>query len=108
MISEVQAGAGPTYYQDHFRWRNDDGDALSATWKAPQDVAITNVPHYQNIRLRFCISNVGQGFGNYWHDFVYSTSTNGPGVLWGLQTAEKHLSSVTVHGLPIIHWLIIC
>jgi len=78
MISEVQAGAGPTYYQDHFRWRNDDGDALSATWKAPQDVAITNVPHYQNIRLRFCISNVGQGFGNYWPDFVYSTSTNGP------------------------------
>lgn len=60
--TELVGGSGPVFYQDAFRWRNDDGDAVSATWKAPQNVAITNVPHYQNIRLRFAISNVGQGF----------------------------------------------
>lgn len=74
----ADANGMPCYVQEHFRWRNDDGDAATATWKAEADTPATNVPHNQNIRLRFCISNQGDDYGNYWPNFEYATSTNGP------------------------------
>lgn len=71
------ASGGPYYVQEHFRWRNDNGDATTATWKANTDVAATNVAHFQNIRLRFSIANMSE-FGNFWPNFEYAASTNGP------------------------------
>lgn len=42
----------------HFRWRNDDGDAESATWNEFQDTS-TMITESTNIRLRYQISNLG-------------------------------------------------
>jgi len=42
--------------QDHYRWRNDDGTEVNATWKAAEDAGIT-IDSDDNIRIRFDISN---------------------------------------------------
>jgi len=38
---------------EHYRWRNDDGSELAATWKANVNTPITATPE-ENVRLRFC------------------------------------------------------
>jgi len=49
----------PNFQQTHYRWRNDDGNEASATWKAAEDTPITvNAGDYSNIRLRLSIQNV--------------------------------------------------
>lgn len=70
--------ASPTFVQEHYRWRNDDGSESSATWKATADTAITGVTRGGNIRLRFCISNTGYGSGAIVPQIQYSTSRLGP------------------------------
>ncbi|MDD5708046.1 MAG: Ig-like domain-containing protein, partial [Kiritimatiellae bacterium] len=74
------AWASPTFVQDHFRWRNDDGSETAATWKAAADTAITGVARGQNIRLRFCVSNTSasNGSGALSARLEYATATNGP------------------------------
>ncbi len=42
--------------QDHYRWRNDDGDEASATWIAYEDTGVM-VNSDENIRIRFDISS---------------------------------------------------
>ena len=48
----AQAG-GPVYFQDAYRWRNDDGNETSATWKAAENVPITGVKRDENMRVPF-------------------------------------------------------
>lgn len=73
-------GGASQFAQDHFRWRNDNGTAATATWKAATDAALTNAPYGQNIRLRFSISNRKEDQTHlfFMGDFEYATSTNGP------------------------------
>ncbi len=58
----VAYGANPLTDQIHFRWRNDDGDEATATWKAIEDS--NNIGDMQkNIttRLRIKSQNIGIG-----------------------------------------------
>ncbi|MBA4387166.1 MAG: hypothetical protein C0404_04235, partial [Verrucomicrobia bacterium] len=67
-------------YQEHYRWRNDDGSESTATWKANADTAITGVTRGTNIRLRF--AEVNKYTGSYAFQVAarleYATSTSGP------------------------------
>ena len=45
--------------QEGFRWRNDNGSESAATWKAAQDVDVTDIGKNENIRLRFLINATG-------------------------------------------------
>ncbi|MBA4388218.1 MAG: hypothetical protein C0404_09570, partial [Verrucomicrobia bacterium] len=72
------AGGAPTWVQDHYRWRNDDGSESAATWKAAADTAITGITRGQNIRLRFSASNTGAASGTLAGTLEYSASTSGP------------------------------
>lgn len=49
----------PRYDQIHFRWRNDDGSEVAATWAQTEDSAYAGLPRSTNKRLRFEISNEG-------------------------------------------------
>jgi len=44
--------------QEHYRWRNDDGDEASATWIAYEDIGVM-INSDDNIRIRFDLSNRG-------------------------------------------------
>ncbi|MBA4388176.1 MAG: hypothetical protein C0404_09360, partial [Verrucomicrobia bacterium] len=75
----VAYGGGiPTWVEEHYRWRNDDGSESTAGWKAAADTATTNQARYQNIRLRFVISNTGAASGTVTPQVEFSASTNGP------------------------------
>lgn len=71
-------GGVPTWVQEHYRWRNDDGSESTAGWKAATDTTITNQARYQNIRLRFVIANTGAASGTVTPQLEFSASTNGP------------------------------
>ncbi|MBI5306020.1 hypothetical protein HZB04_00280 [Candidatus Wolfebacteria bacterium] len=49
----------PRYDQIHYRWRNDNGNEASATWRANEDTQILNVSKATTTRLRFEVSNEG-------------------------------------------------
>ncbi|MBA4388522.1 MAG: hypothetical protein C0404_11110 [Verrucomicrobia bacterium] len=79
MGTEVCAGGTPTLVQEHYRWRNDDGNESAATWKATQDTAVTAVARAQNIRLRFDIANTSTSYsGSTAPVLEFATATGGP------------------------------
>jgi len=47
------------YEQVHYRWRNDDGTEVSATFAANEDSQYLNIPQNTTKRLRFEVSNSG-------------------------------------------------
>jgi len=61
----------------HYRWRNDDGSETTATWKAAEDTAITDVEKNENIRLRFSVAADGASYENRTYSLQYSTSRDG-------------------------------
>ncbi|MBA4388669.1 MAG: hypothetical protein C0404_11860, partial [Verrucomicrobia bacterium] len=72
------SGGVPTFVQEHFRWRSDDGAESTATWKSATDTVITNVARTQNIRLRFAVANTSTAYtGSLAPRLEYSTSTTG-------------------------------
>lgn len=77
VLADVCFG-GATWVQEHYRWRNDDGSESTAGWKAATDTATTGQARYQNIRLRFVISNTGMGSGTVTPGIEFGASTNGP------------------------------
>ncbi|MBA4387668.1 MAG: hypothetical protein C0404_06780 [Verrucomicrobia bacterium] len=79
MLPELAAAGGaPTWVQEHFRWRNDDGSESAATWKADPDVAITGATRGQNIRLRFTVANTSTSYsGSLIARLEYSTNPSG-------------------------------
>ena len=56
VISISSLFASAIIVQDHYRWRNDDGDEVNATWIADEDTGIT-INSDANIRIRFDLSN---------------------------------------------------
>lgn len=77
-------GNSSVFVVDHFRWRNDDGTAGTATWKAAADSSITNVPHYEKVRLRFSISDRDEtGSIFIQQNLMFAASTNGPWIRVG-------------------------
>lgn len=46
------------YYQEGFRWRNDDGDETGASWKETQDIN-TTIATGTNLRLRVLVDLTG-------------------------------------------------
>jgi hypothetical protein len=48
----------PSTNQSAFRWRNDDGSESSATWKAAENTAITNVSTSEIIRIRIEVEEI--------------------------------------------------
>ncbi len=62
--ADVSWGGPPaTINQDHFRWRNDNGDETGATWKANVDTAISGVNDGEKMRIRVSYySAIGTGF----------------------------------------------
>ena len=50
------ATPSPSFSQNVYRWRNDNGSETTATWKASENLA-TTLDFLQNIRLRFNILN---------------------------------------------------
>lgn len=57
--ADIRAHATATYDQRAWRFRNDDGDEVTATWKAAQNVAVANQPIGEIFRLRFEIQETG-------------------------------------------------
>jgi hypothetical protein len=51
----------PTLNQSAFRWRNDDGSESTATWKAAENTAITNVSTSEIIRIRMEVEETNGG-----------------------------------------------
>lgn len=49
----------PSYTQIHYRWRNDNGSEISATWAAAEDTALSGLAKATTTRLRFEIANKG-------------------------------------------------
>lgn len=72
--------------QRNWRWRNDDGTEVSATWKSNEMVPITMNSTSQTIRLRIEIyNNSGSSIGVL-DTLEYATSPLGP-----LFPVQKHL-----------------
>jgi len=67
--------AAPIVSQAHFRWRSDDNNEASATWKRAEDNLHSGQARSQNVRLRFSIKNTG---------------ANATGYQFGLQVAPKN------------------
>jgi len=84
-IVETAIALPPALVQEHYRWRNDDGSEVTATWKAPVDTkAFANTN--ENIRLRFAVKNI-MADGNSELNLQYCVgSTNGP---WTSMTATN-------------------
>jgi len=51
----------PSTNQSAFRWRNDDGSESTATWKAAENTAITNVSTSEIIRIRMEVEETNGG-----------------------------------------------
>ena len=49
LISDITFAYGP--WQGNWRWRNDDGDVYTATWKDSVNTPVV-LTDYENIRLR--------------------------------------------------------
>jgi len=76
-IVETAFALPPILVQEHYRWRNDDGSEVTATWKAPADTkayAVTN----KNIRLRFAVKNTAFSGDSSLRLQYCVGSTNGP------------------------------
>ena len=90
---EVVAGTG----QVHYRWRNDDGGEIGATWAEPEDTKLIGLAKNDPRRLRFQVAN-NSGVGT------------GP-VAYQLQVAETVNCDVGVYTpVPTVvtdHWRII-
>ncbi len=55
---------GNAYFdQQHYRWRNDDGDETTATWKADADTPVVDVTRQDKLRLRFAVANTSTSHG---------------------------------------------
>jgi len=82
VLCAATATAGPYVVQEHYRWRNDDGNESGATWKQNEDVPHTDHVGPANIRLRLCIANTAAGYfpdANGWnYRLSYSTNAGGP------------------------------
>ena len=68
----------PDMTQDGFRWRNDDGDETSATWRAALNTDITPDGSVETFRLRWSILNSGGGSSDF-DDWEIHVSKNGGG-----------------------------
>lgn len=65
----------PNLKQTQYRWRNDDGNETSATWKAAANTAITINDTNALIRLRIELNNTGNGAAaNVAQNLEYSTN----------------------------------
>lgn len=91
----------PTAYitQTQYRWRNNDGNETSATWKAAANTAITVSDTATVLRLRIELNN-NSGAGNYDVNESLEYSSNG-GASWTTMTnapsnAFKYVSSTLV------------
>ncbi|MBA4387868.1 MAG: hypothetical protein C0404_07795 [Verrucomicrobia bacterium] len=79
MANTALGGFGGSLAQESYRWRNDDGSEIAATWKAGTNTAITGVARGQNIRLRFSVRETGGAVaGTVSGSLQYATATNGP------------------------------
>jgi hypothetical protein len=67
----------PNTGQTHYRWRNDDGDEATATWRQSEDQGDpANLNPGEKIRLRFAVENTGGGDAtNYTYRVQYASST---------------------------------
>jgi hypothetical protein len=68
---------GAPLVQYAYRWRNDDGSEITASYKAATDIP-SEIEQNENIRLRFDIWNVGSSPETAVVGIEYSTSTSGP------------------------------
>jgi len=59
--------------QEHFRWRNDDGSEINASWKANQDNIFSGQAKSQNLRLRLSIKNTAAAASNYLYQLQTTT-----------------------------------
>ena len=72
LILGITGAMAKSLKMDKFRWRNDDGTELNATWKADTNIPISNVDQGQNIRLRCAMYN-SDPESDYTVELYYST-----------------------------------
>ena len=63
--------------QGNWRWRSNNGNETTATWKAAENTAIV-ITDTSTIRLRIEISNITGGAKDFSQSLQYATNTNGP------------------------------
>ncbi len=79
-VQQVQANI----VQGNYRWRNDDGNETTATWKAAQNTPISNIKPTDVLRIRFDLYN----------DYSVSAPNNSNIALWYNDgTTEKQVTS---------------
>jgi len=71
------ANASAVFKTDNFRWRNDDGNETSATWKAPSNTPTTLTSRNQNIRLRINVYATPSSFSSVINAQTFFYSKNG-------------------------------
>jgi hypothetical protein len=87
-IAHIDQSGG--FNQLHYRWRSDNGDKLSATWLAPQDMSILQIPKNETRRLRMTIANEGPGDLAYIrYQLEYATSIENEWMPVGLNGSTK-------------------
>jgi hypothetical protein len=64
--------------QANWRWRNDDGTEVTATWKAEQNTAITLNSRTEVFRLRLEVYNKTGSAVDFLDTLQYATSVSGP------------------------------
>jgi len=72
----TQDTIAPDVSQNHYRWRNDDGDETAATWGAAEDTASTTNTG-SLARLRLSAANTGSGSAdNYVYRLEFGTESD--------------------------------
>ncbi|MDD5110053.1 MAG: Ig-like domain-containing protein [Patescibacteria group bacterium] len=74
----VACGASnPVLTQSHYRWRNDDGTEVAASWGANEDTATSSVGTSGHVvRLRMEVSNAGTASSSQQYILQYSNTSN--------------------------------
>jgi len=93
----VYTNVDPTYDQDSYRFRNDDGTASTATWMANVNTVPPDIDLDTNFRIRFLVqtndfttSDQDVGFNAY-----YRIDTGGGFGSWGLITSSTELEHIS-------------
>jgi len=91
-----KASANSQIYQEHYRWRADDGDETTAAWLSNEDTAYNGLVKGDTIRLRFTLYESYSSEAYPDHNISYATDTSGSWTLVPVDVASgEHFEMVT-------------
>lgn len=99
LVNCVFAFASPVFDQTSYRWRNDDGNQTTATWKATLNTSTFPNALNQPLRLRMAFTEVA-GFNGSFNSIFLQYRKNGTGTWTNITTSTANdfymISSINV------------